>query len=147
MSSNIEQTIQELASQFVHGVLQAISSASLQELAALAEEGGPAPTRARKGKGRVTREGGGKRASERRVRRSSEDVNELAERVVDFVRQSGGDQAVSDIARGLGLETADITRPITLALRAGQLRKEGEKRLTRYFIEEGSKSRRKRSTG
>jgi hypothetical protein len=160
MASHIEQTIQDLASQFVHSVLQALSGASLQELSALAGGGGrsgrassggargrgrgAAPAR---GRGRPPASAAAKEAPAssrgrrggRRVRRSSEDVSSLAAKVSDFVSESGGNVAVSDIAKALGVSTQDITRPVAIALQEGKIYKEGEKRLTRYFTNEGKR--------
>jgi hypothetical protein len=161
MPTTIEQTIQELASQFVHSVLQALSGASLQELSALAGDNGgwrrgsssSSGARGRgRGRGRAAAApvaakepaGGRGRRGGRRHRRSSEDVSDLAEKVSQFVRESNGNVAVSDIAKGLGVSTQDITRPVAIALSAGKIYKEGEKRLTRYFAAEGPKTRRKK---
>lgn len=145
--ADIQSSLQTLANTFVQGVLKTLSTASLHELSALTsatdnrrgprsasalDSGrksgrGPAPQKAAKG-----RSTGG-----RRVRRSSGDVTVLAERVAEFVRDAGGDVAVSDIAKALDVDTADITRPVAIALQAGKITKRGEKRLTRYFSGDG----------
>src|SRR4051812_16076135 len=116
MATQIEQTIQALASEFVHSVLQALSGASLQELSALAgggggRRGGAAGAARGRGRGASPARGRGRppaaaaakeapassrgRRGGRRVRRSSEDVSTLAEKVADFVGESGGNVAVS----------------------------------------------------
>lgn len=157
--ASIEQTIQDLASQFVHNVLQALAGASLQELSALTSassssgrrssnnSAAAAPSRGRgRGRGRapapapkeIPASTRGRRGG-RRVRRSSEDVSKLADEVVDFVSQSGGNVAVSEIAKAIGVTTQDITRPVAIALQEGRIYKEGEKRLTRYYISEGKR--------
>ncbi|MCU0685161.1 MAG: hypothetical protein MUF34_23470 [Polyangiaceae bacterium] len=168
--ATIQDSIQELANNFVHAVVQALTSASLTELSELAGSGGgrgraaaAAPSRRGAGRGRAaaasaggrgrgraavpapraeTRGRGGARA--RRHRRSSEDVTRLAEDVASFVRTSGGDVAVSDIAKGLDLSTAEVTRPVAIALQEGKIYKTGEKRLTRYFVNEGGEGGKKR---
>jgi hypothetical protein len=71
-------------------------------------------------------------------------VTRLAEDVASFVRTSGGDVAVSDIAKGLDLSTAEVTRPVAIALQEGKIYKTGEKRLTRYFVNEGGEGGKKR---
>lgn len=145
--ADIQTSLQSLANTFVQGVLKTLSTASLNELSALTSgaEGGrrgraPAGVVAvveagRKGargalgaKGSRARGGTG-----RRIRRSSDDVVALADKVAEFVRGAGGDVAVSDIAKALDVDTADITRPVAIALQAGKIQKRGEKRLTRYF--------------
>lgn len=165
--ATIQDSIQELANNFVHAVVQALTSASLTELSELAGGGGgrrsaaaAAPSRRGGARGRAVAAGrgrgrapaaapraegrgrGGARA--RRHRRSSEDVTRLAEDVAGFVRSSGGDVAVSDIAKGLGLSTAEVTRPVAIALQEGKIYKTGEKRLTRYFVNEGGEGGKKR---
>jgi hypothetical protein len=68
----------------------------------------------------------------RRIRRSSEDVQTLANQVGDYVNEHPG-IAVSEIATGIGADINDITRPVSIALEKGLISKKGEKRLTRYF--------------
>jgi hypothetical protein len=168
--ATIQDSIQELANNFVHAVVQALTSASLTELSELAgggagggRRGGVAAAPARRGGGRgrvaaATGRGRGRAAAApprsegrgrggaraRRHRRSSEDVTRLAEDVASFVRSSGGDVAVSDIAKGLSLSTAEVTRPVAIALQEGKIYKTGEKRLTRYFVNEGGEGGKKR---
>jgi hypothetical protein len=84
----------------------------------------------------AARSGGGRRSG-RRARRSSEDVEHLAEQVVSYVRTSGGNVAVSDIAKALGVGTAEVNRPVVIALTQQKIYKTGEKRLTRYYPIDG----------
>jgi hypothetical protein len=155
--ADIQTSLQSLANTFVQGVLKTLSTASLNELSALTSgaEGG------RRGRAAATvaaavegpRKGGraaaakgsrGRAAAGRRIRRSSDDVVALAEKVSEFVRGAGGDVAVSDIAKALDVDTADITRPVAIALQAGKIQKRGEKRLTRYFPGDGQRPSRGR---
>jgi hypothetical protein len=164
--ANIQNSIRALADQFVKGVLDALSSASLAELSALGGGSGGVDGLGRGGRGRKGRAAssaaqstgrgkkgarggasaraaggkGGKKAG-RRIRRSSEDVVELAGKVADFVRSSGGNVAVSEIAKALGMSTADVNRPVTIALNEGRIKKTGEKRLTRYHPAGGKKKK------
>jgi hypothetical protein len=148
--ADIQSSLQALANTFVQGVLKTLSTASLHELSALTSapdgrrgrlpalalevprKGGRALTAGPAGKPAKGRSPGG-----RRIRRSSDDVVQLAEKVAEFVRDAGGDVAVSDIAKALDVDTADITRPVAIALQAGKITKRGEKRLTRYFPGDG----------
>lgn len=147
--ADIQSSLQALANTFVQGVLKTLSTASLHELSALTSVSdsrrGRLPAVAldssRKG-GRAVAAPAGKPAKGRgnggrRVRRSSGDVVSLSEKVAEFVRDAGGDVAVSDIAKALDVDTADITRPVAIALQAGKITKRGEKRLTRYFAGDG----------
>lgn len=91
--------------------------------------------------GNSARAAAASRKADRRVRRSSEDVTQLADQVADFIRDQGGNVAVSEIAKGLNLGTADITRPVAIALQEGKIYKTGEKRLTRYFVGDGNEKK------
>lgn len=77
----------------------------------------------------------GRKAS-RQTRRSSEDIETLVERIAAAVREADeGTEGVPirTIARALKLDTADLTRPMTLALQQKKIRKEGDRRNARYF--------------
>ena len=123
---NLQSSLRSLADHFVSGVLGALRTASLADLTALT--GGRILLANGKTGGKA---GGKKRGSGRRVRRSSESVIELAGRSVAFIKSSGGNVAVSDIAKGLGVDKDDISRPLAVALQQHLIRKTGEKRLTR----------------
>ena len=126
---NLQSRLRSLADTFVSGVLGALRGASLSELTALT--GG----RVAVSPGKRSAKGGAKQrgSAGRRVRRSSDSVAELAARAAAFIKSSGGNVAVSDIAKGLGVDKDDISRPLAVALQQRQIRKTGEKRLTRYF--------------
>lgn len=146
--ADIQSSLQALANTFVQGVLKTLSTASLHELSALTSVAGDRRGRlpaagldgARKGRAGAAPAGKpskGRGNGGRRIRRSSGDVVSLSEKVAEFVREAGGDVAVSDIAKALDVDTADITRPVAIALQAGKITKRGEKRLTRYFPGDG----------
>ena len=144
--ADIQSSLQALANTFVQGVLKTLSTASLHELSALTSVSdsrrGRLPAVALDGNRKGARATGAPaskptKGNGRRVRRSSGDVVSLSEKVAEFVRDAGGDVAVSDIAKALDVDTADITRPVAIALQAGKITKRGEKRLTRYFPGDG----------
>jgi hypothetical protein len=76
-------------------------------------------------------------ASGRRIRRSSADVEEVAERVLGYVRAHPG-QRLEEIGRGLGTDTAGLKLPVKELMGSGRLRTEGQKRGTKYFAGGGS---------
>ena len=158
--AKIQSELDRIAREFILGVVDALSAASLAEIAQFASEhrgaGRPrgrsaarattetpadttvessAPKAARSAKS-ATAAAPQKRASTpggRRGRRSSTEVAKISEQIVTYVQQAGERVAVSQIAKALKLDISDITRPIVLALEEGLIQKEGEKRMTRYF--------------
>ena len=68
----------------------------------------------------------------RRIRRSAEDVEEVAEQIHGYVLAHPGSR-LEEIGRGLGTDTAGLKRPIQGLLSTGRLRTEGQKRGTKYF--------------
>ena len=93
---------------------------------------GDAP--AKRGPGRPK---GSKSPTGRRVRRSSADVEEVAEQVLGYVRTHPG-QRLEEIGRGLGTDTAGLKLPVKELVTSGRLRTEGQKRGTKYFAGGGS---------
>ena len=80
----------------------------------------------------------GSKSTGRRVRRSSADVEEVAEQVLGYVRAYPG-QRLEEIGRGLGTDTAGLKLPVKELVASGRLRTEGQKRGTKYFA--GGRSR------
>jgi hypothetical protein len=135
MATELEDQLQSIARRFVASVFAAIRAASLAELttaggSAPGRRGAPAPVERRAAPAT-------KRRARRAGRRSSDEVQALLGRVVDCVRGTSDGVSISQIAAKLGVATADLTRPLTLAVTAGALRKTGEKRMTRYFPKSG----------
>ncbi len=73
-----------------------------------------------------------KSAPGRRIRRSSADVEEVAEQVLAYVRAHPGSR-LEEIGRGLGTDTAGLKLPVKELMGSGRLRTEGQKRGTKYF--------------
>lgn len=145
--ANIQSELDRIAREFILGVVDALAAASLAEIASFASENRGAA----RPKGVSSRGGRSKssdsvslprteatpsssaRSASRRGRRSSDEVAEITKRIVAYVNSSGEKLAVSQIAKALELDISDVTRPIFLAVEEGLIRKEGEKRMTRYF--------------
>ncbi|MFO0658596.1 MAG: hypothetical protein U0165_02000 [Polyangiaceae bacterium] len=145
--ANIQSELDRIAREFILGVVDALAGASLAEIAHFASENRTAS----RPKGIATRGPRAKTAdttpatrgaassstaparSSRRGRRSSDEVAEITKRIVAYVNSAGEKVAVSQIAKALHLDISDVTRPIFLAVEEGLIKKEGEKRMTRYF--------------
>lgn len=76
-----------------------------------------------------------KKADASRTRRSGDELVQIQAKVVKYIgaHEKAEGLAVSEIASGIKLEVEEITRALVKAVSAGQVRKTGEKRLTRYF--------------
>jgi len=68
----------------------------------------------------------------RRVRRSAGDLQQMSSSLMAHVRQNPG-QGIEQISREIGIASADLKHPVTLLLEAKSLRKEGQRRGTKYF--------------
>jgi hypothetical protein len=68
-----------------------------------------------------------------RIRRSSADVEEVAEQVLGYVRSHPGSR-LEEIGRGLGTDTAGLKLPVKELMGSGRLRTEGQKRGTKYYV-------------
>jgi hypothetical protein len=68
----------------------------------------------------------------RRIRRSAEDVEEVAEQIHGYVLAHPGSR-LEEIGRGLGTDTAGLKLPVKELMGSGRLRTEGQKRGTKYF--------------
>ena len=86
---------------------------------------GGSPAKRGPGRPKATKSGG--------VRRSSADVEEVAEQVLAYVRANPG-QRLEEIGRGLGTDTAGLKLPVKELLGSGRVRTEGQKRGTKYFV-------------
>jgi hypothetical protein len=128
----IEAQIRSIADDFVERLLGALRDNPLSELAsALPPRANGAPARKN---GHAT--AGSPTAARRRVsggRRTTEQVVRLRAKVVSVVKSTPSGIAIGEIARRLGVTPGDVTRPLALAVKSGQLVRKGEKRLARYY--------------
>lgn len=85
--------------------------------------------------------------SGRRVRRSPEELDQLSDTFMAHVRSNPG-QRLEQIGAELGIDTAELKRPVQLLMEAGQLRTEGQRRGTTYFAGRGgARKATKKKTG
>jgi ribosomal protein L12E/L44/L45/RPP1/RPP2 len=144
--ANIETTIQKIAQNFVQEVVKALVGSSIEEFAQLAHKGGSraarsapaAPKPAKRGRSAKAEKASTRgRKPAKRNRRSSGEIEIIKNKVIECIRDSVEEHpngiSVSEIAKAIREDIEDITRPIHQAVEAGQIKKKGQKRLTRYF--------------
>jgi hypothetical protein len=80
--------------------------------------------------------GAGGASKGERVRRSTEDLEELAASIRAHVQANPGAR-LEEISADIDVPSKDLKRPVQLLLGNGELRTEGQKRGTRYFLGSG----------
>jgi hypothetical protein len=143
MASSLRQQLSELAASFANDVMNAIRSASIEDL--LAESPGavrraaPARAAARTSAAvavtaAVRPAGGGRARGGRLARRSAGDIAKVIDRIVGLLRQSPRGLRAEQIRQRLSLQSKELPRPLKEAVDAGRLGKSGQKRATTYFV-------------
>jgi hypothetical protein len=142
-TNDLDQDIQSRIQSFLAELSGLVKKAALQSVQVALATDGVAP--ARRGPGRpagsatVAKRGPGRprkvdrpaRAG-KRVRRSSEDLDAIAARVLAHVKANPGHR-LEEIGAGLKTDTGILKRPVAKLLQAKQVRTEGQKRGTKYF--------------
>lgn len=141
MIQNAQADIRSLVDSFVEELTQHIRTAAVEAVQTALLDGGP-PARA-------TPQGhAGKKAAKkataaakpkgrgRRARRTPAEINAAKTEILSLVRSNPG-TAMGDLSRALGEDPTVIRAQITELLEAGQLRKEGERRGTKYYVGNG----------
>jgi len=139
-NNNLDQQIRSRIESFLDEMTALVRASALESVQA-ALGGGSTPT-VRRGPGRPRssiRRGSGrppKAASAatngRRVRRSTEDLEQLGSQVLTYVKANPGHR-LEEIGVGLKTDTGILKRPIANLLAARSLHTEGQKRGTKYF--------------
>jgi hypothetical protein len=138
--SSLRNTIESLASEFAASVLDALRSASIDELADVAGRGV-----ARRGPGRPRSDAGDSAAASpkrrgrggRLGRRSAGDITRMIESIVEALQKSGSGLRAEQIRETLGVEAKELPRPLAEAISSGRITKSGQKRATTYFAGSG----------
>jgi hypothetical protein len=125
--STLQDQIRNLSQQFLSSVLIAIRQASITELAEYRTADGLAPSR----RGRAITPSG--RRGGRRKRSSSEEIEQLKLRTLEAAKALKANFSKGDVMRKTG-SSVDLGRALTLLVTEGKLRKQGERRLTRYSL-------------
>lgn len=144
MATPLRNRLNDLATAFASGVLEAIRGISLDELLSETSKGGGRPTSlvreastrlaaralpaaAPSGAPRSLGRGG------RLARRSADDIGRVIEAIVTLLKQSPRGLRAEQIRTRLGLQAKEMPRPLKEALASGRLGKSGQKRSTTYF--------------
>ncbi|MGE0327147.1 MAG: DNA-binding protein [Polyangiaceae bacterium] len=72
-----------------------------------------------------------KKAGKRGGKRTAAELNEMAEKLVEFVRSNPG-TSIEEIGKGIAIPTKELALPVKKLLAEGRLKKKGQKRATRY---------------
>src|SRR5688572_5096063 len=155
-TSHLDSEIRALIDQFTGKFRELLGLAALGSVQMALEAGVGTPVApARRGPGRprgsgkattapTAKRGPGRpsaaKSAPARIRRSSADVEEVAEQVLGYVRTHPGSR-LEEIGRGLGTDTAGLKVPVKELMGSGRLRTEGQKRGTRYFAGGGGGGR------
>lgn len=142
--SNVKNGIQEAANRFAAEVLGLLRGATLQEILTITGKGGELGTQVEaaaapvsRGPGRPPRAAAEKGKSRRRTagrKRSPEEVNKTAERVIEFLRNNKQEVGVSGISAALKLSTADLALPLQKLRTEGRIKTHGQRRSTTYRL-------------
>ncbi len=145
MSTALRQTIEAHAQKFALALIDALRSASLDELASVT--GGlaaPAPSRAARAKTNGSTVEAAPKVSKkagRLGRRTADDIAQTLDSIVALVAKHAEGLRAEQIKAALNLDTREMPRPIAEGLKSGVLKKSGQKRATVYTA--GSAKKRK----
>ena len=122
--SSLRSTIESLASEFAASVLNALRSASIDELADVAGRGAPTrrgPGRPRSDSADSSAAGAPKRRGRggRLGRRSAGDISRMIESIVEVLQKSGSGLRAEQIRETLGVEAKELPRPLAEAISVG----------------------------
>jgi len=137
MPSSLRTNLRSLADTFAGAVLDAIRSASLEELLADAGGGRPGPGRPRGSKAQAAPSGAGsarkgRRSSGRLARRSPEQIAKALDGVVSLVKKHKAGLRAEQIRAQLGMQAKEMPRVLAEGLAKKKLKRRGRKRATTY---------------
>jgi hypothetical protein len=136
-SKSLDQEIRSRIDAFLSDVTLLLKRAALESVRAALGEAG----RARRGPGRPPLGSGGRKRGGKRGKRSSAEVADMAERVLEYVRKNDGSR-LEEISRGMGLASQELKLPVAKLLDGRQVRTTGRKRGTKYHAGKGGAKKR-----
>lgn len=152
---SLHDTIDALAADFAHNLLQALRGASLEDIIA---ETSVDHVRRRPGRPRAQVAGGGdeapapsraKRKAGRLARRSTQDIARTLDQVVALVKTKKSGLRSEEIRAALKLDKREVPRVLQEGLKTKKLKAKGQKRATTYFSggpQSPSKAKAKKTT-
>lgn len=146
MATNTEQLIRERVDAFVADIADLIRQTALESVN---EALGGTP--ARRGRPKKAAAAGAaqapakrrRRKGGKRIRRTAEEVEALAEKLHDAIASAPG-SGLSSIADSLGEEIKDVRRPVHMLIEAGRIKTTGQRRGMKYFPAGKRKAAKKR---
>jgi len=137
--SALKEVISAATEEFVTAIIAAIRGASFDEIAETSGDESVSSPRAKVVKASGKGKGG------KRIRRSSDDIQGVVEKIVSFVKKHADGVSAEEIREQLGVERKELPRPISEALGQKLISKRGHKRATKYFAGASKKSAAKKS--
>jgi hypothetical protein len=137
----VEDAAREMAQGLAEGVLSAVRSGSVDELLNGHGSGSGARASSRGSATHASKKTFSTSSGGRLGRRSLEDIDAMAGRIVQTVRLAGKEGMRAEVIREkLGIERKELPRPLVQALEAGWLKTTGQKRATTYFVGSAKKT-------
>lgn len=125
----LSSLVREAAIEAVGEALQDGSGASRRSTAPGAKTARRKPARGKASGRKAARKAG---SAKKRVRRSSEEIAEMGERVLAYVKTNPGAR-MEQIAKALRKQTKDLRRSVQELTTSKKLRTKGQKRATEYY--------------
>jgi hypothetical protein len=132
--TRIDLFVKELSALVREAAVEAVADALQEGRAPSPQRRKAAPRKAAKRK--TTRKTSAKKTPKKRVRRSAEDIAQMGERVLAYVKANSGTR-MEAIAKALRKDTKDLRRSVQELIAAKKLRTKGQKRGTEYFAGAG----------
>lgn len=133
MAASTEDRLLVLIEDFVANVKALANEQALEAVSSALGAGAPSGTTTRRKK--ATRRKAAKKATRkkagRRAKQSPAQIEKLRAQVLGFVKKNK-DSRLEEISAGLGIDSAKLKTPIKGMLKAGSLKKSGQKRGTKY---------------
>jgi len=138
---NVQDAIQAAAGRFASEVVALLRGATLQDILSLTGKTAPAGLGAETRRGRpaaaaaapAAEKGKGRRRAAGR-KRSREEVQKLADRILQYLATVKDEVGVSGIAEALKVGTADLGLPLQKLRGENKIRTRGQKRSTVYRL-------------
>jgi hypothetical protein len=141
--TSVNQQIEQRVRPVVQRRIQQLVSELTDELSALVRQAAAdvvQETLGTNGASRSRGRGGALRLGGKRIRRSPDQLAATADRLRSYIAQNPG-QRMEQIGEALGSTTRELRRPLGQLIDEGQIRREGEKRASRYYAGGGRKSK------
>ena len=128
IQARVEDFATELSTLVRQAAMEAVSGALNGTATATRPSRKAKPGRPRAA-GKATR----KAAGGKRIRRTTEDLEKLGDKLVSFVGKNPGSR-LEVISAGVGIASGELKKPVADLLAAKQLKKTGQKRGTAYWV-------------